>query len=225
MRRFLILLMALLCMAPATAATDWTKTAARKPDGAFILGNPNAKVKLVEFLSLTCPHCAVFEAEAIPPFTAKYVKAGLVSYEVRHALRDGFDYSASLLARCDGPAAFFAAAPVLYAKQEEWLGRASEWSKTAPDAEKTPQDQMLQAMAQGAGLDQFFAARGLTAARANACLVNHGEQQALVAMANDAWHRPNFPGTPAFLINGVLQQDLASWAELDKRLGAALKGK
>jgi protein-disulfide isomerase len=224
-RRFLLILMAFFSIAPAMAATDWSQTATRKPDGAFILGNPNAKVKVVEFLSLTCPHCAVFEAEAIPPFTAKYVKTGLVSYEVRHALRDGFDYSASLLARCDGPTAFFAAAPVLYSKQDEWMAKAVEWSKNAPDAQKTPQDQLLQMMAKGAGLDDFFAARGLAADKANACLVNHGEQEQLVAMANDAWRRPNFPGTPAFLINGVLQQDLASWAELDKRLAAALKAK
>jgi protein-disulfide isomerase len=224
-RRFLIFLMALLCVTPALAATDWSKVANRKPDGAFVTGNPNAKVKLVEFLSITCPHCAVFEGEAIAPLTAKYIKTGLVSYEVRHALRDGFDYSASLLARCDGPVAFFAAVPALYAAQDQWMNNAVEWSKTAPPADKTPQDQLLKLMAQGAKLDQFFAARGLSAEKANACLANKGEQDLLVAMANDAWKRPGFPGTPAFLIDGVLQKELGTWVELDKRLGAALKGK
>lgn len=225
MRRFLILILALLCIAPATAATDWSKVANRKPDGAFIAGNPDAKVKLVEFLSLTCPHCAVFEGEAIAPLTAKYIRTGLVSYEVRHALRDVFDLSASLIVRCDGPAGFFAAAPALYAAQDKWMARAMEWSKTAPDAKGVPQEKLLQMVAQGAGFDQFFAARGQPAAKTNACLVDAKERDVLVAMANDAWHRPSFPGTPAFLINGVLQKDLATWADLDQRLGSALKAK
>ncbi|WP_404713533.1 thioredoxin domain-containing protein [Sphingomonas sp. MMS24-J13] len=225
MRRFLMMFMALLCVTPALAAqpTDWSKVATREADGTYMLGNPDAKVKLVEFLSLTCPHCAKFEGEAIAPLTAKYIQTGQVSYEVRHALRDVFDFSASLLARCDGPNAFFAAAPVLYATQDQWIGKAIEWSKTAPDSANTPQDQLLRMVAKGSGLDQFFAARGLTEAKANACLANGTERDTLVAMANDAWHRPNFPGTPAFTINGVLQQDLATWVDLDKRLGAALK--
>ena len=225
MRRFLMMLMALVCVAPAFAAppTDWSKVANRQPDGAFVLGNPDAKVKLVEFLSLTCPHCAKFEGEAIAPLTAKYIQTGLVSYEVRHALRDVFDLSASMLARCDGPAAFFAAAPQLYATQDQWVARAVEWSKTAPDSANTPQDKLLQLVAHGAGFDEFFAARGVAEAKGNACLANGGEREVLVAMANDAWRRPNFPGTPAFLINGVLQQDLATWVDLDKRLGATLK--
>ncbi len=225
MRRFLIMLIALLCMAPALAAqpTDWSKVATRQPDGSFVLGNPDAKVKLVEFLSLTCPHCAKFEGEAIAPLTAKYIQTGQVSYEVRHALRDVFDLSASLLARCDGPTAFFSAAPTLFATQDQWIGKAVEWSKTAPDATNTPQEKLLQMVAHGAGLDEFFAARGVNQAKADACLANGTERDTLVAMANDAWHRPNFPGTPAFLINGVLQQDLATWADMDKRLAAATK--
>jgi protein-disulfide isomerase len=218
--------MALLFAVPALAAAqspDWSKVTNRKPDGAFVQGNPDAKVKLVEFFSLTCPHCAKFEGEAIAPLTAKYIRTGLVSYETRHALRDVFDLSASLLARCDGPGAFFASVPTIFATQDQWMTRAAEWAKTAPDSKTTPQDKLLQMVAHGSGLDSVFAARGLTEARANACLANGTERDTLVAMANDAWHRPNFPGTPAFLINGVLQQDLATWVDLDGRLAAALK--
>ena len=225
MRRFLLLLIAMLTITPVHAATDWSATASRKTDGAFVQGNPAAKVKLVEFFSLTCPHCAKFEGEAIAPLTAKYIKAGLVSYEVRHALRDAFDLSASLLARCEGPAAFFAAMPPLYAAQEQWMTKAEAWSKTAPDPKDISQEKLLVAVAQGAGLDQFFAARGVPAAKANACLTSKADRDLLVAMANDAWKQPGFPGTPAFTINGVLQKDISSWAELDAKLGAALKAK
>jgi hypothetical protein len=225
-RRFLTIFMALLMAVPALAAaqtTDWSKVTNRNPDGAFVQGNPDAKVKLVEFFSLTCPHCAKFEGEAIAPLTAKYIKTGLVSYETRHALRDVFDLSASLLARCDGPGAFFTSVPTLFATQDTWMTRAAEWAKTAPDSKTTPQDKLLQMVAQGAGLTSFFTARGLTEAKANACLANGTDREILVGMANNAWHRPNFPGTPAFTINGTLQQDLSTWTDLDGRLAAALK--
>ena len=217
------LLVALSAALPASAATDWSKIAARQPDGTFVQGNPAAPVKLVEYLSLTCPHCAKFEGEAIAPFTAKYVKAGLVSYEVRHALRDAFDFSASLLARCDGPEAFFTVTPVIYAQQTSWYARAVKWSETAPDTKDMPPEKMLPLVAAGAGLDQLVQARGLAPAKAATCLADANEQKLLVAMASEAWHRPNFPGTPTFLINGVTQDDLGTWAELDRRLGAALQ--
>src|SRR6478735_1491986 len=109
-RRFILGLMAFLFAAPLAAApvADWSKVAVRKADGSFVQGNPDAKLKLVEYLSFTCPHCAHFEHEAIGPLTAKYIRTGLVSYEVRHAVRDGYDLAATLLARCSGPGPFFA---------------------------------------------------------------------------------------------------------------------
>lgn len=206
--------------AAAPVARDWSQVAARKPDGAFVLGNPAAPVKLVEYLSLTCPHCAKMEAEAIGPLVQKYVKPGLVSYEVRHALRDGFDFSATILARCGGPRAFFAAAPPLYAAQDAWFPRAAKWSETAP--KDLPPDKLMPAAAHGAGFDTFFAARGLPPARQAACFADANERKLLADMASDAWNKPGFPGTPAFLVDGTLF-NAGSWAELDGKLAAALK--
>jgi hypothetical protein len=203
-------------------AVDWSTVANRLPSGAFVLGNPNAKVKLVEYLSLTCPHCAHFEGEAIGPLTQKYIKPGLVSYEVRHALRDAFDFSGSMLARCSGPLAFFQVLPIVYAQQDAWYARAAKWSETAP-AGTIPPDQLLPMVAKGAGLDDLFAAHGLASAKAQACLTNHDEQNILTGMANEGWRRPNFPGTPAFLIDGQLQQNIASWLDIDRALAAALR--
>lgn len=203
------------------AQRDWSQVATRAPDGAFVLGNPNAPVKLVEYLSLTCPHCAKMESEAIAPLTAKYIKPGLVSYEVRHALRDAFDFSASLLARCAGPRGFFAVAPAVYADQQHWFDQAAKWSETAP--KDLPVEKMLPAVAHGSGLDAFYAAHGLPPARQQACLADSGERKLLTDMANEAWNRPNFPGTPDFLINGTQADSVSNWPELDAKLAAALK--
>jgi protein-disulfide isomerase len=205
--------------APVRAPSkDWSQVATRLPSGAFLLGNPDAKVHLVEYLSLTCPHCAHVEAEAIPPFTAKYVRPGLVSYEVRHALRDGFDYAGSILARCEGPQAFFTTLPKVFAQQDSWFGRAQAWSKIESAEGQTP-DQLLPKLARGAGFDSVF---GMTSEKMDSCLANRGEQDLLSAQANEAWRKPGFKGTPTFMIGDRLLSNIMDWHSLDEALASAL---
>jgi protein-disulfide isomerase len=220
----LALALLLLAGAPAAAATrDWSTVAVRTPAGGFVQGNPNAKVKLVEYLSMTCSHCAKLESEAIAPLTAKYIRTGLVSYEVRHALRDGFDFAASMVARCGGPGPFFARMPVLLAQQESWMDRARKWVQATPPKDDLPPEQLLPLLAQGSGVDTMFASQGLSPEKARACLGNMGEQKILTDQAEGAWSTLKIPGTPAFQINGALTPNITTWAELDQALAAALK--
>lgn len=209
-------------LAVAAPARDWSKIAVRTPDGAFVQGNPNAKVKLVEILSLTCPHCAHFEGEAVPPLTSKYIRPGLVSYEVRHMVRDSFDMVASLLARCAGPAAFFAVTPALFAQQARWIEQAGRYGESNPPLEGLSPAQQLRALAHGAGLDAFFRAHGLAPTRANACLADGAAQAALVGMTERVARLPGFAGTPSLVINGTMIGTVG-WAELDRQLAAALR--
>ena len=207
-------------IAAAVPVRDWSKVAVRTPAGAFVQGNPQARVKLVEYLSLTCSHCAHFEGEAIAPLTARYIRTGLVSYEVRHALRDPFDFAGSLLARCQGPQSFFALLPKVFAQQNAWFSRAQAWSQIEQgQSDNLPPDQQLPKLARGAGFDVVF---GMPPARMDACLTNAEEQKLLTAQASDAWKQPDFPGTPAFKINGVSQPNVRTWADLDAALGSAL---
>lgn len=205
----------------AAPVRDWSQVANRKPDGAFVEGNPQARVKLVEYLSFTCPHCAVMEGQAIAPLTAKYIKTGLVSYEVRHALRDGYDLAAALLARCNGPRAFFVVAPAVYAAQPQWMAKASAYAQTAPA--NLPPDKAISAAAEGAGLTGLFAAHGVAGAKAQSCLADAGERKLLSDMADAAWNKPGFPGTPDWVVNGVQQDHVDGWPKLDAALAAALK--
>ena len=74
----------------------------------FMMGNPNAKVKLVEIGSLFCPLCKRFEEEGVPTLIEKYVKTGQVSWEFRPYIIHGpVDMVANLIARCNGPKTFF----------------------------------------------------------------------------------------------------------------------
>lgn len=223
MRRAMLALAAVLTGTAVDAAPvrDWSTVAVRQADGTFVEGNPKARVRLVEYLSFTCPHCAVMEASAIPPLTSRYIRTGLVSYEVRHAIRDGYDLAAVMLARCNGPRAFFAVAPVVYAAQPQWMGKAADYAPTAQA--NLPPDKALAAAAKGAGLDALFAAHGLPAARAQACLNDAGERTRLSAQADAAWNRPDFPGTPDWLVNGVQQTGIDGWPKLEAAITIALK--
>src|SRR5919112_6429232 len=62
---------------------DWSQVVNPTSANGFVMGNPNAKVKLVEYGSLTCPHCAEFDEKAVPALIDKYVKSGQVSWEFR----------------------------------------------------------------------------------------------------------------------------------------------
>jgi protein-disulfide isomerase len=96
--RFVLGLIGLLFLAPmltaATPTRDWSATATMKPDGAYVIGNPAARVKLMEWASYTCSHCAHFEQAGLPVLVRDYVRPGRVSIEFRHAVRDGFDMAA-----------------------------------------------------------------------------------------------------------------------------------
>lgn len=227
MRRAWPLLPALLALVaplgpvPAAPARDWREVATRLPDGGFVQGNPKAPVRVVEYLSFTCPHCAVMEQAAVPPFAAAYVRTGRASYEVRHALRDGYDLVAVMLARCAGPRAFFRVAPVVYAAQADWMAKADAFAATAP-ADQAP-DKALPAMAAGSGLGALFAAHGLAPARQQACLADAAERKRLTDQADAIWKRPGFPGTPDWVIDGQEQRGIASWPKLDAAVAAALR--
>ena len=97
--------------AAAPAAVDWSKRVAATPEGGFVMGNPAAKVKVVEYGSLTCPHCAAFSNSAKAGLAAR-VRTGKVSFEFRNYVLNGIDVAATLVARCGGTARFFPALSV-----------------------------------------------------------------------------------------------------------------
>src|SRR3712207_4076107 len=78
---------------------DWSQVVIRTPEGGFLMGNPQAKIRLVEFGSMTCPHCREFDETGVQPLINNYVKNGQVAFEFRNYVRDAFDLTASLIAR------------------------------------------------------------------------------------------------------------------------------
>src|SRR4030095_12101585 len=188
---------------PAPHDGDWSTVVSKTPEGGFVMGNPNAKVKLVEFGSLTCPHCAAFEAEGGKALVDNYVKKGLGSWEFRTFVRDPFDMTATLLARCGGTASFFGLTRNLFADQRDWVGKIQAADPAKVQAlQAMPPSQQFSTIADLGGLKQYASMRGVPRAKADQCLGNEQEINKLVQMNSDAISTYNIPGTPTFLING-----------------------
>jgi protein-disulfide isomerase len=152
---------------------DWTMVVNPSPAGGFIMGNPNAKVKLVEFGSLTCPHCREFDETGVPHIINTYVKSGQVSYEFRNYVRDAFDLAASLIARCNGAKGFFPLSRALYKDQLAWVGKIQATPKEQLQTlESLGPNQIALQAAKFAGLQDWAAMRGLATAKSTQCLSN-----------------------------------------------------
>ena len=207
---------------------DWTTVATETAEGGFLMGNPNAKVKIVEFGSLTCPHCAEFDETGVKPLIENYVKTGRVSYEFRNFVRDPFDVAASLVARCGGAASFFGLMRGFYADQRDWVGKIQAADQNKMQAvQNLPPEQQFVEIAKIAGFQDWAAMRGLPPEKTNACLANKAEVDRLVQMQNDAVSAYNIPGTPGFLLNGELvtiDNSATVWAQLEGKIKAALGG-
>jgi protein-disulfide isomerase len=189
---------------PAAAQPDWTGVVAMTPEGGFRMGNPDARVKLVEFGSLTCPHCATFAAAAMNELRGRYVRTGRVSFEYRNFVLNGIDVAASLLARCGGAQTFFPLADSLYARQGEWTGRISGLD----DAQKAelsalPPGQRLARLAEIGGLSSLAAGFGVSPQQGEMCLADQEGLDRLAAMS-EAAAALGVHGTPTFLINGAM---------------------
>ena len=207
------------------AGGDWTQTVVATPEGGMLMGNPDAKVKLVEYGSLTCPHCREFDETGVEPLVNTYVKSGQVSYEFRNYVRDAFDLAATLIARCNGPKGFFPVARALYKDQTNWIGNVQK----VPPAQleglsNLPTGQIPPTAAKFAGLQQWAVARGIPEAKSAQCLSNETEINRLVQMTNDVTNQyPEFSGTPNFVINGKLDPKIAGWKDLEGKLREALR--
>ena len=202
--------------------TEWATTVSATPDGGFRMGNPNAPIKLAEYGSLSCSHCAEFSEKASEPLRTKYVGTGKVSYEYRNYVRDGMDMTATLIARCGGPTPFFALSEQIFADQANMFQKYQAVPQADMQAlSSLPPAQQFTKMASILGLDTFARQRGVSAERLNACFADQAEITKLTKMRDRANTEFNLQGTPTFLINGLTVPDTASWEALEPKLKAA----
>ncbi len=194
----------------------------------YMMGNPNAKVRLVEIGSLSCPHCKKFDDEGVPALIDKYVKPGKVSWEFRPYLIHGpIDMAANLIVSCNGVKSFFPLARALYKDQAIWMAKVESTPQDKLNQiQNLPTNQIFLAMANLLGLQDWAAARGVPQAKSNQCLSDQKMIDHQVQVTSDVGTQyPQFTGTPTFIINGKMLPDppVGTWDKLEPELQAALK--
>ena len=214
--RFLLALLALPLLLAATPARDWTQATTRLASGHYLLGNPSARVKLIEYASYTCPHCAHFAGESGPELHDRWIRQGAVSLELRHLIRDSADLAAAIVARCTGPK-FFATSYAIFAKQDQWLERAINYQQSnASRMNLYPPLARLRAIADGSGLTDIGRAEGLTDARLDACF---GDQSAIDRIVAVSAAATDITATPSFILDGKKVEGVG-WEKLEPMLRA-----
>lgn len=215
---------ALLVAATPATPTRWSANVSISSVGAHVVGNPKAKVKLVEYFSYTCSHCAEFAKLGSAPLKTQYIDKGLVLFEYRNLVRDPVDMTAALLARCGTVGAFAGNHDAIFAAQPVWLAKVVK----ATDAQKASWFQgdtgaRARKIAADTGLTALMQKRGYTIAQVNACLDSEVAQAELTGMTNIGLSADHVLGTPTFFLNGR-DAEVTVWSALKTKLDAALKG-
>jgi protein-disulfide isomerase len=196
---------------------NWLRVAARTPEGGFRVGNPNARVKVVEYLSLTCPHCAEFAHEAGERLFQDYVRSGRVSIEYRNFVLNAYDLAAAFITRCAAPTEYFEMSHELLGTQPRWMGRM----QALTDAQRAelrglPPLQAMQRIVSMLGLEAIATGHGITPARQRTCLADQAALDEIGTM-HQAAAAMGVTGTPTFFINGQMAQ-VNTWAGIEPLL-------
>ena len=206
------------------AARNWNAAMVLTPQGTHLLGNPAAKVKLTQFISYTCPHCAHFEEQADAQLKLAFVANGKGSVEVRNFIRDPIDLTVALLTNCGPATKFFANHALFLRTQDKWIApmthpsptQQARWSGGA-FAQRT------RAIARDFGFYPIMQTRGYTAIQVDKCLADEALARRLAASTDEAQAKLFVTGTPMFAIDGVVLAGTYTWDALRPQLDARMQ--
>ncbi len=178
---------------PATA-----QDGGRREGLDFVRGAANAPVTVIEYASLTCPHCARLHTETLPRIKTEYIDTGRVRWVFRDFPLDRMALNAHMLVRCAGPERYFGFLDVLFAQQQNWT-------------RGTP-DQMTQSLRRIARLG------GMSEAQIDQCLADTNVQNEVLTQTMTGEREHRVAATPTLVINGTVHRGGTSFDELDRVL-------
>ena len=172
--------------------------------GDMSLGDPRAKVEVVEYASASCPHCARFAIDVFPVFKAKYVDTGKVHYTLKEYLTEPQALAAAgfLMARCAGKDRYFPVLDAVFRGQEEMVQSGDVRG-------------VMMRIATGPG--------GMTPVQLDACMRDMAAEKALAARADRHVHIDKITSTPTFIINGRRVEGEMTLPELDAAIAKAAR--
>ena len=192
---------------------DWLQTTRHTREGGFLIGNPEAATKIVEYVAPSCPECAEFTHRAGEQLFQQYVRTGHVSVEYRLYYRNGVDIAAGMLLNCLPPETYFDMMHNLLGSQPQWLGRIAQVTpaQRASLSGLAPLE-VARRMIPMLGLDTIARRHGLDAAEQAACLTQ--ERMDGIETVHQAAVQAGVQSTPSFAINGTLSP-AHNWASLE----------
>ncbi len=205
----------------APAGKAWTDTVSKTAEGGYAIGNPDAKIKLVEYLAVTCSHCAEFEEAGYPELLGEFVAKGSVQLEIRNFLINPFDIPITMLTRCADDTAYLALTQKFYQNQATYLTKLQSVDQEKMQAAmKLPDNQRYYAMAQQMGILEFFKESGISDDQAKSCLSDAESAKKLIAITEKGSKELKVAGTPTFFINGTIVENV-NWQQLKVKLKEA----
>jgi len=171
------------------------------PLGDEIQGQADAPVTIVEYASMTCPHCSHFHETTYPEMKKKYIDTGKVRFIFREFPLDPLAAAAAMLARCAGKDKFFPLIDAFFAQQKDWVVQK-------------PLQPMFAIAKQAGFTQQSF----------DECLANQQMLTGLEEQRTRATQKFNVNSTPTFFINGKTVRGALTPEELDKQVAPYLKG-
>ncbi len=200
------------------AAQDWNLTYQQTERGHRV-GNPEAPVALIQFVSYTCPHCAHFEQESEAALRMHYIHGGLATVEVRPVIRNPVDLAASLLAECGTPEQYFGNHRALMLSHDRWMEKARNATPAQMQRWGTGTiASRMRAIGEDLGFHELMEPRGLSTSQVNQCLSDEAKAQEILQHAEADNAQFDIPGTPSFAVNGTLLQGVHSWGALQPML-------
>ena len=175
-------------------------------------GSPNAPVTLIEYASMTCPHCAAFQKDVVPQLVADYVDTGKVKLIFREYPLDGAARLASALARCETGDKFFSFIDLLFRNQDKWIHDFNG------DQQITREDIVE-------GLQQMGRFAGMSSEQVESCIENKDNLAIVDANWQEAQTRYGVDSTPTFVIAGQVRKGEMTYDALKKILDPLLANK
>jgi len=170
------------------------------PLGDQALGSDNAPVTIIEYASMTCPHCARFAVETFPKLRKEYIDTGKVRYILREFPFDALAAGAFMLARCVDKDRYYTVIDLLFRTQKDWVV-------------DQPLGPLLKTVKQAGFSEDTF----------NACLDNKNALKSIQWVRKHAAEELNVKVTPTFFINGQVTEGAMSFEDLEKRIDPLLK--
>lgn len=206
----------------APQGKQWREVVQKTALNGYLVGNPDAPIKLIEYGSLSCPVCARFGQEGFEPLMNKYVNSGKVSYELRNfAVHGPIDLVLAQIVRCGSIDAVIPLSEQVWQNIPALIEPLEANQAAYQTAMSQPMDKRFIAIADAAKLYDFFAQRGLSADQQRQCLANVPAMEQLADDTQGQGTRFNINGTPTFLLNGQTLDGVTSWAALEPALQRA----